>query len=143
MQKFSPAAGYFKLLSNRFTQFCFFIRTLIFLYIYFRMCIFSLLIILCLKCQELIFAMFQFSPGVFFRDFVQTSIGSNFRTYLQAHKYCQEFDMLACILFTLSLLFSCVLIFVDGNFCFFSGRENYNRAKINFLNIVIIKHSLQ
>ena len=95
-------AGYFKLLSNRFTQFCFFIRTLISLDIYFRMCIFSLLIILCLKCQELIFAMFQFSPGVFFRDFVQTSIGSNFRTYLQAHKYCQEFDMLACILFTFS-----------------------------------------
>ena len=99
------------------------------------MCTFSLLIFSCLKCPELIFAMFQFSPGFYFRDYFRNSIGSNFRACLQAHKYNQKFYMLACIHTKWTSLFSRVVIFAGGNFRIFSRRENYNSAKINVLKV--------
>ena len=133
MQKFSPAAAYFKLLSNRFTQFCFFISTLIFarhLFSYVH-----------------IFAAYNFVPEVPF---------FNFRLVVFFVILCRHpLEVISAPIYKLInivrnltcwhayLLHFRVYIFVDGNFRFFSGRENYNRAKINFLNIVIIKHSLQ
>ena len=101
------------------------------------MCIFSLLIFSRLKRQVLIFAMFQFSLGGYFRFFSRKSIGSNFRACLHAHKYSQKFDMLACIHTKWASLFSRVVIFAGGNFRIFSRRENYNNAKINVLKGVV------
>ena len=79
--------------------------------------------------------MSQFSLGGYFRFFSRQSIGSNFRARLNAYKYSQKFDMLACIHTKWASLYSRVVVFAGGNFRIFSRRENYNSAKINVLKV--------
>ena len=108
------------------------------------MCIFSLLIILCLKCQELIFAMFQFSPDVFFVILCRHPLEVISAPIYKLINIVRNLTCWHAYFLHFRNFFSCVLIFVDGNFRFFSGRENYNRAKINVLKVYeILRQSLK